>query len=116
MKEYYFKVRKKGTKDNPTTIFGVENADAYRRQMKANGYTVLECGSLKPNWRQLHEQALSIRTHNGRVTDEDRKQADAIEQTAIETVCDCTTCKADCSFAGQSAATVAIRKNCKHYI
>ena len=41
MREYYFKVRKTGTRDTPTKVFGIRNVAAYKRQMKKNGYTVI---------------------------------------------------------------------------
>ena len=90
MKDYYFKIRKRGTRDHATTVYGITDPKAYQRQMKKNGYTVLEYGSLKPNWRQMQNN------------------------NAIEAVCDCTTCRADCSFAGKSKG-IRILKNCHHY-
>ena len=55
MREYFFKVRKKGTRGEATKVFGVKNPEAYRRQMNKAGYTVLEYGSLKSNWRQIRK-------------------------------------------------------------
>ena len=40
----------------PLIGFGIRNPDAYRRQMKKNGYTVIECASLKMNWRQIQNR------------------------------------------------------------
>ena len=55
MREYFFKVRKTGTRDTPTKVFGIRNPDAYKRQMKKNGYTIIEIASLKSNWRQIRK-------------------------------------------------------------
>ena len=52
MREYYFRVRKTGTKDTPTKVFGIRNVAAYKRQMKRHGYSIIEIASLKSNWRQ----------------------------------------------------------------
>ena len=59
MREYFFKVRKTGTRGEATKVFGVKNPEAYRRQMKKAGYTVLECGSLKSNWREIRNRKAS---------------------------------------------------------
>ena len=91
MKEYYFKVRKRGTQQNATTVYGVADPKAYQKQMKKEGYTVLEYGSLKPNWRQIQHQALCLRMRN-RADAADRAEADRIDASSIDTVCDCTTC------------------------
>ena len=52
MREYFFKVRKTGTRDTPTKVFGIRNPAAYKRQMKRAGYSIIEIASLKSNWRQ----------------------------------------------------------------
>jgi hypothetical protein len=113
MKEYYFKVRKKGTRRNATTIYGIIDPKAYQQQMRQNGYTVLEYGSLKANWRQIQHHASCLRMRNG-VTAADRAEADKIDASSIDTICDCTTCGADCSFAGKSNG-IRIVSNCGHY-
>jgi len=113
MKEYFFKVRKKGTQDSKTTIYGVTNPEAYKKQMKEKGYTVFEHGLLKPNWRQIQENAMRLRMGNN-ATDADRSDADRIDASAIEVIYDCTTCHADCSFAGKSKG-IRVAKNCHHY-
>ncbi|MDH4201477.1 MAG: hypothetical protein OEV87_01110 [Phycisphaerae bacterium] len=113
MKEYYFKVRKRGTRNNATTIYGITDPNAYQKQMKKGGYTVLEYGSLQPNWRQIQHQASCLRMRNG-VTVADRAEADRIDASSIDMVCDCTTCGAGCSFAGKSKG-IRIIKNCHHH-
>ena len=55
MREYFFKVRKTGTQDTPTKVFGIRNVAAYKRQMKRHGYSVIEIASLKSNWRQIRK-------------------------------------------------------------
>ena len=55
MREYFFKVRKTGTRGEPTKVFGIRNVAAYKRQMKRHGYTVIEIASLKSNWRQIRK-------------------------------------------------------------
>ena len=59
MREYFFKVRKTGTRDTPTKVFGIRNPAAYKRQMKKNGYTVIEIASLKSNWREIQNRKAS---------------------------------------------------------
>ena len=56
MREYFFKVRKKGTRDTPTKVYGIRNPDAYKRQMKKNGYTIIEIASLKSNWKEIQDR------------------------------------------------------------
>ena len=56
MREYFFKVRKTGTRDTPTKVFGIRNPDAYKRQMKKNGYTIIEIASLKSNWKEIQDR------------------------------------------------------------
>ena len=113
MKEYYFKVRKKGTRQNATTVYGITDPKTYQKQLKKKGYAVLEYGSLKPNWREIQHHASCLRMRN-RVTAADRAEADRIDKDAIEAICDCTTCRADCSFAGKSRG-IRILKNCCHH-
>ena len=114
MKEYYFKVRRKGTRRNPTTIYGITDPRAYQKQMKEKNYSVLEYGTLKPDWREIQHQASCLRMHNGKVTAADRAEADRIDESSIDKHCDCTTCGSDCSFAGKSKG-IRIVKNCLHY-
>jgi hypothetical protein len=83
MREFFFKVRKKGTRGSKTTIYGVSNPEAYKKQMKENGYTVFEYGLLKPNWRQIQEEAMCLRMQNN-ATAADRAEADRIDQRSIE--------------------------------
>ena len=113
MKEYYFKVRKKGTRRNATTVYGITDPKAYQKQMKKGGYSVLEYGSLKPNWRQIQHHASCLRRRNESI-DADRAEADRIDASSIAAVCDCTTCRADCSFAGKTEG-IRIIKNCHHH-
>lgn len=113
MKEYFFRVRKKGTRRNATTVYGINDPKAYQKQMKKEGYTVLEYGSLKPNWREIQHRASCLRMRNG-ATAADRVEADSIDASSIDMICDCTACGADCSFAGKSKG-IRILKNCHHY-
>ena len=87
MKNYFFKVRKKGTRGSKTTIYGVTNPEAYRKQMNENGYTVFEYGLLKPNWRQIQNDASCLRMRNN-ATAADRAAADRIDASSIDVTMD----------------------------
>jgi hypothetical protein len=53
-KEYYFIVAPIGAgRKRATTVSGITDVEAYKRQMKANRYYIYEYGTLKYNWRDL---------------------------------------------------------------